>query len=685
MLCHICGVSFNIGRIRRSDEPRDAAWSRFGGESFVTGNYNGYEGECPEDSGCCFTFRQPKDEDLYMVDSFGKRWLVPPARTPVHSTAEGQGGDEACQEDDGDLDYLDESSNIDEPLEYDSDAELLAVEEDGVHEDDAGLEDGDLKYRQFWNSSRQGSAAWHLNSSTGMEGSVSLDHQDAIFSLFTSHSPDSTGISKERRDFHRRWDVAPEVGDRDKDERHLGYKLSYYAGDEARVEHIAGSGCINLNGYSGHRITTEEMKRCLTSQSLVRKPPGSALLQYRPSFDDEPFEREGEFFLSGLSDHMPSRDTDCPHVYPPRHGCKSPLAENCCWSEEEAEEYSMPFHPPCLEIYKRASRLRLDVEEIEGLTDWFVMEGNYDEFRTFEQEVRDENVSRCSEQNWRHENGTEYLVANPLWVPELPTLLDQVVILDPSFNVRNGAFEIRQGGPTQTPGDPFNVLPHELDIEILTHLSSSDIARLRLASRKFRQLPIFLWHDLLMREMPWLWEIWNSTPYSRWACTSAQELEAADHRDNKAREYVRDYVRIVTEELPELTDTMNDALAAYEEKADQDARHASTVRPYHLPHDKTNWFALYTLVTRHMRLGNLKGLRNRRRVWKDCEEILRRIAKYREANQFPIIDVRAVLRASNERARARRLADEERLAAERTQAQEQKQRDNGVIVHTAAA
>lgn len=89
----------------------------------------------------------------------------------------------------------------------------------------------------------------------------------------------------------------------------------------------------------------------------------------------------------------------------------------------------------------------------------------------------------------------------------------------------------------------------------------------------------------------------------------AKEIKVTDHSDHKAREHVREYVRIVTEEIAQLTDAINDALAALKKKAGKGAGYAAQaliIRPDHVPHDKPNWFALYTFVKRQMRLGKLK-------------------------------------------------------------------------------
>lgn len=47
---------------------------------------------------------------------------------------------------------------------------------------------------------------------------------------------------------------------------------------------------------------------------------------------------------------------------------------------------------------------------------------------------------------------------------------------------------------------------------------------------------------------------------------------------------------------------------------------------------ETNWYVLYQDVK--FCWGNFKGLKNRARIWKDVEEIVRRIGKYREEGRI---------------------------------------------------
>jgi hypothetical protein len=90
--------------------------------------------------------------------------------------------------------------------------------------------------------------------------------------------------------------------------------------------HISGPGCLSTYAYHGHRITAEEVKGSYVVQCLIKKGPG-----WVPSADDESFEIEGDYFLSGISDYMPSRDEGDPLVSPHRHGVERPNADDIVW------------------------------------------------------------------------------------------------------------------------------------------------------------------------------------------------------------------------------------------------------------------------------------------------------------------------------------------------------------------
>jgi hypothetical protein len=141
-----------------------------------------------------------------------------------------------------------------------------------------------------------------------------------------------------------------------------------------------------------------------------------------------------------------------------------------------------------------------------------------------------------------------------------------------------------------------------------------------------------------------LWEAWPTgaspsyIPYAKWACWTAGEIGEITQRQQQELAILDDYCKIVKEEMPELAPYID---AQYEVKAQaiRDAHQAELEgsidndrKPFHLPPDKTNYFTLYTLIERHWQ--ELRGLQNRKRIWEDCEEILKRAGEYRKQGRF---------------------------------------------------
>jgi hypothetical protein len=91
-------------------------------------------------------------------------------------------------------------------------------------------------------------------------------------------------------------------------------------------EHLAAPNCIDSRGYNGHRITAEEMRGCTTMQSLMRRMPGWGVDPHNLEF-----ETQSHCVLSGITDHVPSRDFRCPAVIPPRYGEAEVNADGVVW------------------------------------------------------------------------------------------------------------------------------------------------------------------------------------------------------------------------------------------------------------------------------------------------------------------------------------------------------------------
>ncbi|KAI9709191.1 MAG: hypothetical protein M1812_007776 [Candelaria pacifica] len=331
-------------------------------------------------------------------------------------------------------------------------------------------------------------------------------------------------------------------------------------------EHISGQGCASGRGYSGHRISLMEMKGCRTVQCLVKKEDG-----WKEEDGDQEWERESEYFLTGWGDGSPD-ESPLEDITPPRHGVDSLIISNICYSDDEDE--GLPFHPSCFEIFKKVSLLRLGTIDVHGLWSWRLVEGSFEAF--FEDFPRHYGIKNANEQWWNHEPGNEFLVANPVNIPALDCLLSKISHLSPGevFERRypaTGQRSPNNNHPTLPPptknsdekkkspekpfNDPFTNLSAELTSMILEYLGSQDIARLRLASPSFSQLPGLLFRRLLFDDMPWFWE-----------------AKALNHQ--------------------------------------------------------TDWRELYCKVK--FCWLDLKGLKNRKRIWKDVEEVVRRIEMYRK-------------------------------------------------------
>ena len=160
--------------------------------------------------------------------------------------------------------------------------------------------------------------------------------------------------------------------------------------------------------------------------------------------------------------------------------------------------------------------------------------------------------------------GCEYLVANPREIPGLSQILEppeDSIGKKITFSNAKGCDDSQTQGHRTSPStsksiqDPFSQLSAEITSMILDYLGSKDIAKLRLATPVFRQLPTILFRRLLLEDMPWLFEV--------------KDLDVA----------------------------------------------------------RINWYECYCAFKSGCR--DLKGLRNRKRIWRGVEELMRRIQVYR--------------------------------------------------------
>lgn len=282
----------------------------------------------------------------------------------------------------------------------------------------------------------------------------------------------------------------------------------------------------------------------------------------------------------------------------------------------------MPFHLWCFDIYCRLTKREFNQLNLPGLMKWRNAEFSYEEFHKL---PRVSDVTDAQKEFWVHTAGHEYLVANPLYIPKLPNILLSTIKEDENFSPHNGAFDLSQVTerhamsvvPAQDSTDPFLSWPYDIRLMMVGFLGSRDIVSLRLASRVFRQLPVSLWYRLVREELPWLWEAWDEnecdhTP-SIWTTITANDIKDT----------------LITREL------YNEVLEEEYNEGELDPAVFDIMAPPWsptVPHQikllrgKTNWYEVYSAITRNW--DKLKGLKNRRRIWKDVEEIIRRVKKY---------------------------------------------------------
>ncbi|KAH8197452.1 hypothetical protein TruAng_008383 [Truncatella angustata] len=567
--CHICGVSFNIGRIRTSNEPFSAGWH---GLLYPTHGYvpspENQNDFCPSDAGCL---------------------VMPRAHIPKHSFAEVLNGMDGFQDgmDDieGDNDYIMQESEYDELYEYDT--PMASDTDDDLADDYEHDSDGKPHLSPDAPSEELYSRFLHM-----------LENSSEDFKMLSQHINPKHPPSEGQLIWGR-----------------------------PRFEHIAGglgcklnSICPEYAGYNGHAISAEDMKSCNTLQCLILKNP-----QWRAEPGDQDFEMNGHYFLSGLTEAVPTRHSADTQVFPVRHGMSSPHADNIMWLPDEDQEYVMPFHPTCLEVFKRASLHRHGRIDIDGLADWWALEATYDEFHRF---PRHPAVSW--EEVWRHKDGDEFLAANPCFITQLPTILETASRIGHKTVDDSCAFAV--DGISNSLTDVFSQLPWELRAQILLELGSQDVANLRLASRTFRHLPQSFFRSHTLRHMPWLWEAWSTLDYSFWATTTANDLKFKKQSQRERLADLQVAIDALTEEgrqgddLPNLNDAAITAVRNAVHGIESEATYVTTPAPY-LSFNKTDWYRLRYELARNQ--SQLLGLKNRQRIWKDCEEILDRIGRYR--------------------------------------------------------
>lgn len=188
------------------------------------------------------------------------------------------------EDDDVDMDYSYESDVADEPYEYQSEDDSLSDPLKG-RENNMDVADGN-------------SSEYSTESLTAEPNDLYEQLKSATIPTYLTTADSSTAPDLQDAGMDTASDSESHSNDENFSDRLR--KLD-------QKEHFAGPGCVHQRGYSGCLIGADEMKGCNVMQCLFRKEP-----DWTPEPDDQDFELSGNYYLSGLSGHVPSRDASFP-------------------------------------------------------------------------------------------------------------------------------------------------------------------------------------------------------------------------------------------------------------------------------------------------------------------------------------------------------------------------------------
>ncbi|KAK5739442.1 hypothetical protein LTR17_005347 [Elasticomyces elasticus] len=382
----------------------------------------------------------------------------------------------------------------------------------------------------------------------------------------------------------------------------------------AAGEHIAGPNCELTLGYSGWRITAEEMRDILRCLCIAAKSE-----DWQPEVGDKDYEVDATYcFVAGVS-HSPD-EFSAEEMTPVRHGLEQTMINNEAMEGLGSdEEWAIPVHEACFQMFERVSREKLGKVDLDGLWRLRDIEGDWPE--GFKDPLKRSDIGIVSEQYYDCVQGTEYLVSHPLRVLGLDQLINSCALdgeasCEVVFNV---------GQAVESHYDPFAALSPELCELLLGHLERRDVANLRLASRCFRQLPQLYFRRLVETEMPWIWEVatlkgrkvdWHNL----WCRLSAADGGAG--MDAKERHWLQQLPQDKNEILRQ--QLRKEGLTGMEMSKEWAKRSLNLKQEVDDDIKAANDAGKWPADTRNA--AEIRGLRNRRRIWEDLEEIVKRIA-----------------------------------------------------------
>lgn len=628
--CQLCGVSFNISRVRSLEEPRTHAWSgstKYRGLTFVSVNEASWHSRCLPSSGCSVVYREDARREI-------PRW------------AHGEVTSNEVEERNASLAQIDEDDSGDFMPLKDGDQAADAIGDDEYEFEEPPEECSDIDMEDFDDIDETASNHEYPRFIEGITKPQLIMHElspkansycgsSSCSGLHTPARADdffvqAESLCKQLKDeiklpLFNNSAVEPANSSRltgeersnlDNNYSHLTHPKSIMSSVSETSqhyvdrlwEHIAGPRCVQAGAYTANSLSMVEMQGCTTAQALCLKSETEQVLQ---ETDDEPWERDGKLFLSGIGDNMQSRDCGWLNVHPARRHRDEVHAEEYLWAfdPDAVNNYSMAFHPTCLEVYKRASILRTGSWDAAKLDAWW---RDQDDRGHGHNIPRHQAIDRGNEQSWHHIHEDAWLAANPLFMPSLTDAVARASDSDLSHPI-----------PRQM--HAFGNLPTEIMREIFDYLEIAQVASTSVALPFLKPIAQPYLRARIMEDMPYLWESWCDVPYARWTGTTESELKAAQYAFDDNEKEIAFVLRVLKDEGAE------EAYAACEDywssRKDQrfkklrgaawDVKDAVV-----LDLDKID-LALFLVELESMsKAGKLKGLQNRERIWKDCNYIL---------------------------------------------------------------
>lgn len=278
------------------------------------------------------------------------------------------------------------------------------------------------------------------------------------------------------------------------------------------------------------------------------------------------------------------------------------------------------MHPYCFETFKKVSLEMYDRVDIDGLRELWRQRPTYAIPSSTDRSLVNQQFYECVP-------GTEYLVAYPLQVPGIEDLIKKCEVAE---NENHDV--VFQATNTEAASyDPFAALSPELKQILMLQLPYRAVANLRLASHSFRQLPQAYFRHLITTEMPWFWEIESLRPkqvdwHKLWCGLSAADGGSqADEQERKWLDYVE---RPHSGTWDWLVGEMSE-----DERMRYDVQPRSCNGEAYL-HSKDMERKLAPLRKERFMAGRqcpksteVKGLRNRRRIYGDVQYVLHRISE----------------------------------------------------------